>query len=396
VQIATNPHVVPTDLRALHTNQPRAIPAPAANANDLTYAQIALVKRALNFCLLSYGREPKVVKETLEENGYTNVRALDHRCMQGICFTDREFAYLAFRGSESFGDWAYNFAALPCFRPLRHLGFELGWRCLRSEVTLWLDALDLPNAPLVLTGHSLGGAIAHLAAFDLARQGRRISNVVTFGAPKAAFLSTARLYNATRANMGEETLGALTFCIVNQLDLVPRVPPKLIGFRTVGCGIVIDQENHLNVGVGIDSILFDLLRDVADVAQHPSAIAVPATLRQFLPKLPRALKEEAEVSSALGKQLLEIYFNWARVIPPLLLPLMYVRAVFDIGSSGVNHLSGQYVRTFFGSTQPPIYYKPENRWLGQVLKCLILLLLLLAVLAGFCWTCWVALKGLKR
>jgi hypothetical protein len=241
-----------------------------------------------------------------------------------------------------------------------------------------------------LTGHSLGGALAHLAAFDLAQQGYKISNVVTFGAPKAAFLATARVYNAARANVGEQSLGALTFCIVNQRDLVPRVPPKLLGFRNVGQGILIDHEDRLHVGVEIDSILLDIV-NVAPPPETP----LPALLRQRMPES-RVSKRNARASSGMGKQVLEVYLNVARIMPPLLLPLIYVRALFEIGSSGANHLSVQYVRAFFGNTQPPISCTPESFWWSRLLKRIFVLLLAMAVLAGFIWTCLFAFEAFRR
>lgn len=395
MQVRTNPLVVPAEIRAFPTTQPQAVPAPAADANDLNHAQIALIKCALRFCFLTYW-PLEVAKKELRDGlkKYGNVEYFDRGGMQCICFTDDEFAYLAFRGSESFGDWLYNFATLPWFRPARHFGFETGWRCLRSAVMLWLEKLDRPNTTLILTGHSLGGAIAHLAALDLAQQKRRISNVITFGAPKAAFLSTARVYNETRANIGEQTLEALTFCIVNQRDLVPRVPPKLLGFRNVGRGILIDQEDQLHVGVEIDSTLPDLLTDIIDVAPARPENLLPPLLERRMPGPPRPPKRAARTSNGMSKDLLDAYLNVARGIPPLLLPVLYVRAVVQVGSSGANHLSNQYWRAFYGDTKPPIH-SAEYFWSG-LLKILFLLILVGAVLAGFWWTCWVTFQALRK
>jgi pimeloyl-ACP methyl ester carboxylesterase len=349
---------------------------------------------------------------------YGNVECFDRRGMQCICFTDDEFAYLAFRGSESLGDWLYNFATLPWFRPARHFGFEAGWRCLRRAVMLWLERLNRPEMPLILTGHSLGGAIAHLAALDLAGQKRKISNVITFGAPRAAFLSTAQKYNRTLANIGEQTLEALTFCVVNQRDLVPRVPPKLLGFRNVGRGVEIDQEDQLHVGVEIDSTLPDLLTDIIDVAPAPPAnplqwrISKPAIeprndsshaapssnsaglLRPRIPGRPQPLKRAERAGNWTSKDLLDTYLNVARAIPPLLLPVLYVRAVVQIGSSGANHLSDQYWRAFYGDTKPPKYLTGFS-WSG-LLKILLVLIVAVAVLAGFFWTCWVSFQALRK
>src|SRR5688500_9494963 len=114
-------------MRTLPTAQPQAVPAPAADAKDLNPAQLALIKCALRFCFLTYW-PLGFVKEGLrnKDNKYDKVACFDRGGMQCICFTDNEFAYLAFRGSESFGDWLYNFVTFPWFRPPRHFGFETG------------------------------------------------------------------------------------------------------------------------------------------------------------------------------------------------------------------------------------------------------------------------------
>ena len=390
MRLRTNPWVVPAELRASPSAQPRAVAAPAPDASGLNEAQIALIKRALQFCFYSYWPLGRAKDELEKKLHCTDVKVFDCRCMQSICFTEGEFAYLAFRGSESLGDWLYNFAALPWFQPRRHLGFEAGWRCLRRQVMHWLETLNRPNVALVLTGHSLGGAIAQLAALDFASQGRRISNVVTFGAPKMAFLSTAEVYNATRANLDEKTLGSLTFCIVNQRDLVPRVPPKLFGFRNVGRGVLIDHEDRLHVGVEIESTLLDSIDDiinVVNVAPSPPEIALPAAVQRRLAKFPLSSKRETWPNSEVGRKVLETYLNVARGIPPLYIPLLYVRAVFELVGSGANHLSNQYWYAFSGKAEPPTSGAPRNPW-GQLLKWLFLLLAAGVFLAGLAWTFW--------
>ena len=70
-----------------------------------------------------------------------------------------------------------------------HTGFANSYRAVRTEV---LDAVKEilqghPDRTIVLTGHSLGGAIANLAAMDIVEGGlRKASQVdlITFGAPK--------------------------------------------------------------------------------------------------------------------------------------------------------------------------------------------------------------------
>ncbi|KAJ3322395.1 hypothetical protein HDV06_003132 [Boothiomyces sp. JEL0866] len=103
-------------------------------------------------------------------------------------FDDNAFGYVAyskpiesiilsFRGTRNFKNWISDlrFAKPDCPFPEApdnakvHLGFLESWQFLKAEV---LDALltlykKYPGSKLLLTGHSLGGAIATLASADL-------------------------------------------------------------------------------------------------------------------------------------------------------------------------------------------------------------------------------------
>jgi len=113
-----------------------------------------------------------------------------------------------------------------------HGGF---WRALNQ---VWLSKI-MPNIallrskPLWITGHSLGGAIAVLAAMRLFRElpgGPTAQGVYTFGQPRVAKLGFAAAYQAS-------PLWNRTFRFVNNMDIVPRVPPRVLKYCHVGrCG----------------------------------------------------------------------------------------------------------------------------------------------------------------
>jgi len=84
-----------------------------------------------------------------------------------------------------------------------------------------------PNLPVVFVGHSLGAALTILAALDIAEQlNLDASNlyVWNFGDP--------RVGNDVFHSYFQTKIGN-TFRSVNQADIVPHVPPQLLGFHHV-------------------------------------------------------------------------------------------------------------------------------------------------------------------
>jgi hypothetical protein len=103
-------------------------------------------------------------------------------------------------------------------KPGRHLGFLIGWAAIRPQIESWLRFVLRDEAmPLVFAGHSLGGALAVLGAYDFASgsQPRTVAAVVTFGAPMAGNQEFATRYN--------DLLGARTVRIEARSDQVPEL-----------------------------------------------------------------------------------------------------------------------------------------------------------------------------
>gem|GEM_PF-4307497 len=101
------------------------------------------------------------------------------------------------RGSSEMSDWSSN--SNDTTRPVWSLGIE-GWihrgyaDQVESAVSNVKRALDRGNdeAPVIVTGHSLGGAVASVLATKLAKDGYPIGRLVTFAAPRAGDETFAR------------------------------------------------------------------------------------------------------------------------------------------------------------------------------------------------------------
>lgn len=91
-----------------------------------------------------------------------------------------------------------------------------------------------------VTGHSLGGALAQLFAFDL-----------SYGPHAAAFdtlivLASPRVGDHTwRDTYHTRIPAARSLRIYNQHDIVPQLPPKDLGFHDVGLGFPTAFQRHL-------------------------------------------------------------------------------------------------------------------------------------------------------
>ena len=107
-----------------------------------------------------------------------------------------------------------------------HEGFLGGAKAGAAEIAA---ALGTAPGPVYLTGHSLGAAIAAMAAMLMVTAdplGSGIVGVYTIGMPRPGDSRYAGTYNPR--------LGTRTFRLVHGGDLVTKVPPSLMGFRHVG------------------------------------------------------------------------------------------------------------------------------------------------------------------
>jgi triacylglycerol lipase len=138
-------------------------------------------------------------------------------------------AIVAFRGTASAPDWIADLSYAQLDYPYApgagqvHEGFLEVYQSCRDQVLPALLALP-PQLPLFITGHSLGGAAATLAALDSAVNTPFKTPVVyTFAAPRVGNPSFADTYDAVVAGGP-----AATWRVVNMFDVVPLLPPEKV------------------------------------------------------------------------------------------------------------------------------------------------------------------------
>ena len=135
----------------------------------------------------------------------------------------RSFAALVFRGTTGFEGWWSNMQAIQTCWPgggSVHTGFKADFLGLWQKIEPILLTIDLP---LYFTGHSLGGALAIMAASLFPARA-----IYTFGAPKAGDSVFADSLKNVRIYRFE-----------NNRDIITTVPPSAIPFDFCHAGIPI-------------------------------------------------------------------------------------------------------------------------------------------------------------
>uniref|UniRef100_A0A383V4A2 Fungal lipase-type domain-containing protein n=1 Tax=Tetradesmus obliquus TaxID=3088 RepID=A0A383V4A2_TETOB len=181
---------------------------------------------------------------------------------EGVCMRDEKGnVFVVFRGTSSKADAATDMDIIGSFHPERnrifggrgvqlHDGFTDAYYYVRKATLVCVKghmehfaqlhaarlnssrnataADDSASKPVLwVSGHSLGAALATLAAADFAKEGYQ-PVVYTLGSPRVGDRDWQKLYDT------EYKLKDRTFRMVNDNDPVARVPITMLGYRHIG------------------------------------------------------------------------------------------------------------------------------------------------------------------
>jgi triacylglycerol lipase len=210
-------------------------------------------------CELAYYNEPEGPARFRSELGM-DARLISVDNTQVYIVQNDGSIVVAFRGSEApntldgFKDWlltnANNYLILPEGRAGTdfaaagvgarfHKGFlealEMIWAPMVAAVN---DAIKTKERPLWITGHSLGGSLALMAAWRLQRSFISIQEIVTFGAPMIG--------NDVAAKAFEQEFAGKIYRFVDLEDVVPHLPSvSLIANAYTHC------QNEVGLGAAL-------------------------------------------------------------------------------------------------------------------------------------------------
>jgi hypothetical protein len=204
--------------------------------------------------------ESAILSELKQDDGsFISVSGTNKNSAQAALIEHENYFCLAFRGTDEISDWLDNlnvFSEKVLFGEF-HRGF---WNSLNDVwqplFDRYLQLRQTVRRPLFLTGHSLGGAMATVAAAKLIHSDLPFTSAYTFGQPRSMSLATSRVFNV-------EAKGKF-FRFQNNNDIVTRVPARLMGYSHVGSYLYISEEQRINNDPGFWLRFLDSIDGIVD------------------------------------------------------------------------------------------------------------------------------------
>lgn len=183
----------------------------------LSENQLSSLNKLIDLASYDHEKEKKRLVSDLDIINMNIVETFDSNGTQAMLVENDRFYVLAFRGTEatSIADIKadLNGVTMQCESMGRiHTGFNDAFAEVHIDIYKCIEALD-DDKPLFITGHSLGGALATVAAKKLKFKKHGIAACYTYGSPRVG---------------DEEWMGGIKtpiYRIVNSADPVTMLPP---------------------------------------------------------------------------------------------------------------------------------------------------------------------------
>lgn len=172
---------------------------------------------------LSYSEKELVRSVCLTEWGFNTCDFIQAKDTECFIASTASTVLVSFRGTAGIKDWirdASIFSVDTGYGTV-HTGFHTGFKQASEKLERILSRVNARSKKVILTGHSLGGALATIAAAEW--EGKYpITAIYTFGQPAVGRKNFQQFMN---------TFSGRFFRTVNDDDIVPKVPPS---YRHVG------------------------------------------------------------------------------------------------------------------------------------------------------------------
>ena len=169
---------------------------------------------------LAYENPDKCRKTCLNRWLFSAFKFIESGSTQCFVASNATLILVAFRGTEQVVDWLTNLNVLSTATRYGsvHRGFFDAFQSVRSMLENVIEPIA-KGRKVVLTGHSLGGALATIAGIEWEKK-FPLQSIYTFGQPHVGTRSFQANY--------QPVLGERHYRFVNAYDVVPRVPPGYI------------------------------------------------------------------------------------------------------------------------------------------------------------------------
>lgn len=217
-----------------------------------------LHKRA-KLASLAYEDDTLAIEHHLFPLGYKLIAILDRSNAFGFIAEKDGIAYVVFRGTDDYHDWIANVSILPAkigkFKAPKGFVEEVDklWARIVSEI----EQHKFPAVHFI--GHSLGGAMAVIAAIKAIQHGwEHVDGVTTFGQPRCCCKAAGELLKDVPVHR-----------VVNCDDKVTNVPTPLFKpYRHIRAPIYINRKKELVENASGSYMFWDGLRTFSLAKPH--------------------------------------------------------------------------------------------------------------------------------
>ncbi|MBN3039937.1 MAG: lipase family protein [Candidatus Omnitrophica bacterium] len=245
-------------------------------------------------------------KKILGEWGFSGVCALDKKGTQGFVAKRTDMLLIAFRGTEQtkIEDILADILVFQNNSKLGkvHYGFLRALKFIWKDLLKALQALQDDNQCIWLTGHSLGGALATLAAAKLASENKQnIKGIYTYGKPRVGNnefkMNFEKLFKkgAYRVTNFRDPIAIIPFSIGRilkwNIDFQYHHSGKMILFNESG-SIAKESEKcprseliWLSIGIAVIASVIKILKRLkiaGRLVEYINSLAEPHSLEKYI------------------------------------------------------------------------------------------------------------------
>lgn len=197
---------------------------------------------------------------------------------------------ISFRGTDEIDDWNINVHAYQTsFNDLGkvHSGFKKAYTSIRDELFEYLNNNSLP---IFITGHSLGAALATLAAAELS-ENKNFDSCYTFGSPRTGdpdFINSIKFKKIYR--------------IVNNCDVVTTVPIDfaLIIYKHAGSPYLINDNGELIEDMNEEDIYAYQKERLQGLKEYAKSKFFSKDIKSIKDDLPAFLADHAPINYVIA------------------------------------------------------------------------------------------------